>query len=205
MIWAKIGNKRVMAYPKAKEAYCEICNSVLIAKCGNIKVWHWAHKNAEDCDSWREEETEWHKKWKNQFPEECQEVKIGKHRADVKYQGLIIEFQHSPISTNQIEEREDFYDNMIWVLHGESLCGGLELRKKEEIYTFRWRHPPKSWWMAKKGILIDLIGKMGCIGKSHNYFTGKFLFLIKKLYKNVPCGGWGKVIAKEDFIKCPSI
>ena len=27
------------------------------------------------------------------------------------------------------------------------------------------------------------------------------LFLIKKIYKNIPCGGYGYLISKEDFLK----
>lgn len=211
MLLAIKDNQRILAEPEIKDAHCEICGDVLIPKCGKIKIWHWAHKNSMDCDNWSEEETEWHKEWKNKFPIECQEVKIGKHRADVKLiSGIVIEFQHSLLSSEQIIEREKFYNNMIWVLDGESICAGLELRKKENIFTFRWRTPPKSWWFAKCPIFIHLNGKMARkIYKNYwetkkeylHQFDGSFLFELKKIHTNIPCGGWGKIITKEDFLK----
>jgi len=53
------------------------------------------------CDNWWENETQWHRDWKNHFPVEWQEVvQIAedgeKHIADVKTsEGWVVEFQHS--------------------------------------------------------------------------------------------------------------
>jgi len=87
-------------------------------------VHHWAHKNDLNCDSWREPETEWHRQWKNRFPNDWQEVvkfdKEGnKHVADVFNPkiDLVIEFQNSNIATNEILTREAFYQKMIWVVN----------------------------------------------------------------------------------------
>ena len=46
----------------------------MIANCGNVKIHHWAHKNKQHCDHWWENETKWHRDWKNNFPLEWQEV-----------------------------------------------------------------------------------------------------------------------------------
>ena len=35
----------------------------------------------------------------------------------------------------------------------------------------------------------------------YNIFNGKTIFLIKKLYENNPCTGWGYLISKFDFLK----
>ena len=67
MIWALKERERIKAAPK-KEAICPTCLKEVIAKCGRIKVWHWAHKSKLDCDSFSEPETEWHINWKNNFP-----------------------------------------------------------------------------------------------------------------------------------------
>ena len=91
---------------------------------GDIKVWHWAHKSKKMCDHWWENETQWHRDWKNCFPEEWQEVvhfaEDGeKHIADVKTpSGLVIEFQHSAIKPDEQRSRELFYRNMIWIVDG---------------------------------------------------------------------------------------
>lgn len=82
---------------------CTCCGHPTVAKCGEVKIWHWAHRGKRMCDAWWENETKWHRAWKEQFPKEWQEVvhlaEDGeKHIADVKIeQEYVIEFQHSLI------------------------------------------------------------------------------------------------------------
>jgi len=96
----------------------------MVARCGEVRVKHWAHKGQVRCDVWWESETEWHRKWKNEFPEEWQEIVCyadggEKHIADVRTdQNWIIEFQHSHITTEERQSREDFYKKLIWVVNG---------------------------------------------------------------------------------------
>lgn len=241
MMWALKNNERVRATPKGT-AICNKCNEELIAKCGSIKIWHWSHRSNKNCDDWYEPESQWHLNWKNEFPKEYQEVVIEKgyteedgykeifesndftgnyksHIADIKTTKWVIELQNSSISTEEIQEREKFYGNMIWLLNGEKLCGGLELRKKENIYTFRFRNAPKSWGVVNKSIYIHLIGKMGrkisreeLIDIDYRYFSktyisynqiwdGTKIFLIKKLYFSKYCGGWGIILSKKEFLE----
>lgn len=239
MIWALKESERIKATPQEK-AICPSCNSEVISKCGDIKVWHWSHKSSFDCDDFSEPESEWHLNWKNYFPKEWQEVcikkckysheciessncQLTKHRADIKTkEGLVIELQNSPLSSEDIIKRENFYKNMIWILNGETLDKGLQLKPLKRsrccnyfiksIYTdivnyvckkcnnltvinyindqdnvnFRWKNPPKSWWSAKNKIYIHL---------------GYSLVLLKKIFPNIPCGGYGKVITIEEFLK----
>ena len=83
-----------------KKGVCPSCGSELIAKCGEIVIHHWAHKK-KCSDHWWENETEWHRNWKDKFPKEWQEVVHfsddgEKHIADVKTRnGFVIEFQHA--------------------------------------------------------------------------------------------------------------
>ena len=113
---------------KKKEAYCGFCKEILIPKCGNIRLHHWAHKSSH-CDHWWEGETEWHREWKNHFPEEWREIIMfdsenenEKHICDIYNQSkaLVIEFQNSPISHQELESRELFYKKMIWVVNSDS-------------------------------------------------------------------------------------
>jgi competence CoiA-like predicted nuclease len=77
-----------------------------------------------ECDSWYENETEWHRVWKNHFSNEYQEVikydslTNERHVADVynHVKEVVIEFQHSSIDVREIEARENFYGRMIWVI-----------------------------------------------------------------------------------------
>lgn len=104
------------------QGVCQVCAAPMIAKCGEQLSWHWAHRGRRRCDPWWENEGEWHREWKMQFPEGCREVvqydETGeKHIADVKMpSGLVVELQHSPMLLDEMRSREAFYDNMVWVV-----------------------------------------------------------------------------------------
>lgn len=236
MIWALKDNQRIKAEPKIDGCICPLCLEPVISKCGEIKEWHWSHISLRYCDIWAEPETRWHIDWKNEFPKECQEVIMGKHRADVKLGNLVIEFQNSSISSKDIQKREEFYGNMIWLINGNSFGKNLIFRDKKDYYSFRWKHPVKSWWYAKKPIYVDFEpyttylknqiikydsikksidlrndlhsdevremyqDEIDSINKEVKQFENKIL-RIKKIYPSVPCGGWGQLITKEDFLK----
>ncbi|MEA5464935.1 competence protein CoiA [Leptothoe sp. PORK10 BA2] len=113
-----LNGSKILATPEAKGAICPACGASVRAKCGNRNVWHWAHINTEDCDTWSESEGEWHVGWKEIFPQEWREVVIGEHRADIQTGGgLVVELQHSPITPEVVKEREHFYKNMIWIFN----------------------------------------------------------------------------------------
>lgn len=129
MKFALVDNSKTEAIKGAK-GICPVYGSELTAKCGEIKVNHWAHKKITSCDSWWENETEWHRSWKNSFPDDWQEIPLPdehtgeKHIADVRtIHGLVIEFQHSKIETQERISRENFYKNMVWVVDGARLKG----------------------------------------------------------------------------------
>lgn len=111
---------------KGEKGLCLCCGRDVIAKCGEIRCNHWAHKNTEECPySQKEPKTRWHLDWQNHFPKEWQEVRCideqtGEiHIADIKTpNGLVIEFQHSAIKPEERLSREHYYKNMIWVVDG---------------------------------------------------------------------------------------
>jgi competence protein CoiA len=124
MKFAIINGIKTEATKEAK-GICPICNSELIAKCGDRKMNHWSHKAIRNCDPWWEPETEWHRSWKNNFSQDWQEILLldkntnEKHIADIRTKhGLVIEFQHSPISSEESTSREKFYKTMFWVVDG---------------------------------------------------------------------------------------
>lgn len=235
MRFAEKDGKRILPNPLEKNAVCPICKSSVIAKCGKIKVWHWSHKSGEDCDSFSDGETEWHLNWKNEFTNDWQEVIMEKdnekHRADIKTKdGLVIEFQNSSISIEDINEREKFYGKIKWVLNGGKFAQNLILKDKNGFKTFRWKWPPKTWLQSNRPIYIDMqplvnewiefvnlppkyIGSyegknIMCDRINHQDFLKKEiikysnkLFVIKKVYNSLPCGGWGKLISKQQFIE----
>jgi competence CoiA-like predicted nuclease len=190
MTLATDGNERVTASPNER-AVCPGCGDEVIAKCGSINRWHWAHRDR-DCDSWSEPETEWHLDWKEEFPKEWREVALGCHRADVMTNAGVIEFQHSSISADDILERESFYRRIVWVLDASGFRRNIEHRRRGKYDSFRWKHPRKSWWHSgghrhtQVSIYLD-----------YGYSR---LFQIRKLYGNIPCGGWGTWVSRSSFI-----
>jgi len=124
MKYAIINRQRAEATKDARGT-CPACGSELIAKCGEIKIHHWSHKNKRNCDPWWENETEWHREWKNCFDAEWQEV-VHKdeiageiHIADVTTpHGWTIEIQHSPMDDEERKARNSFYKKIAWVIDG---------------------------------------------------------------------------------------
>ena len=123
MKFALINDQKQVAKPGLR-GKCPGCGETVISKCGEQKVWHWAHYKKRTCDNWWENETEWHRNWKNLFPDKWQEVvhfdETGeKHIADVKTNhGWVIEIQHSFLNTDEKVKRSRFYNNIVWVIDG---------------------------------------------------------------------------------------
>jgi len=203
MLYANTSLGKEKAHPKQR-GICPFCYNSVIAKCGKINIWHWAHEVNSDCDIWSDGETEWHLQWKREFPQSKIEVVLvrgkEKHIADVQLDGgLVIEFQHSPLSVQDIQEREHFYGNMVWVFDISSSMkkeyyydveihtARFNIRDKDGYKTFRWKHPKKSIAYTTCPTYLDL-------GNGN-------LFHLKKMHKETPCGGWGYLISKSTFLK----
>jgi competence protein CoiA len=110
---------------KAAKGTCPACGAEIIAKTCKTKVDHWAHKSKNNCDPWWENETAWHREWKNYLNVEWQEsvhkdINMGEiHIADVTTpHGWTIEIQHSPLDYKEREARNTFYKKIAWVVDG---------------------------------------------------------------------------------------
>lgn len=153
MKFALVENKKTKA-EKGLKGVCPVCQQPVIPKCGPVKIDHWAHKSCSHCDKWWENETEWHRKWKNHFPEEWQEIvafdeKTGeKHIADVKTKnGMVIEFQHSYIKDEERISREAFYQNMVWIADGAR-------RKRDFVDFCRLLEYGNIWHIHQTGLYV---------------------------------------------------
>jgi competence protein CoiA len=174
---------RAEATPGAR-ATCPACQGLVYAKCGSIVTWHWAHDVHVDCD-W-EPETEWHRRWKGRFPLEWREVPMDGKRADVRLPGgLVLEFQHSTISVEDIQARERHYKTMVWIVDAAPFSENFDIRDHGSYCSFRWYWPRKSWWAAKRPLLLDF---------------GDALFHVQKLHHDVPCGGWGELGSRRELL-----
>lgn len=126
LIYDKYGNRPT----KGAHSFDRFDGKPLIAKCGEIKSHHWARKTKIK-DSWYEPETDWHLRWKSLFPardtEQVVEVDGERHRMDArtKINGkwYVVEFQNSPISPEEVRQRNEGYkkagyEKVIWVWNG---------------------------------------------------------------------------------------
>jgi competence protein CoiA len=130
MRFALIDNERHSPSPGLTGHYPG-CGAAVIAKCGTERVHHWSHRSKRTCDPWWETETQWHRNWKDRFPQPWQEViqhdaSGEKHIADVRTdKGLVLEFQHSHLNPLEKASREKFHQNMVWVVDGLRLVRDL--------------------------------------------------------------------------------
>ena len=112
-----------------------------------------------------------------------------KHRADAIFpNGKIVEVQHSSISPDEIEERESFYKNMVWVFDARNAYDSkrLSLREKGNYWTFRWKQPRKSIAFARKPVFLHL-------GMND-------IFEIKKIHEQHIFAGWGYKTSWLNFL-----
>jgi hypothetical protein len=144
----------------------------MIAKCGDIKLHHWAHKGKIICDPWWENETEWHRSWKNNYEEAWQEIALRDevnnevHIADVRTaDNLVIEFQYSYISTAERISREKFYKKMIWVVDGSRrktdysrfIKGMREAQRTNHSSIFNVHFPDECFNVAWIGSSVPVV------------------------------------------------
>lgn len=172
---------------------CPGCGGAVLAKCGRIVTWHWAHVTGEDCDPWAEPDSAWHRGWQERYPIEQREVVIGDHRADVvTADGEVLEFQHSYLSPDEIAAREAFYGRAMWWVFDATEAAAedrLSLRRAlgNGVITFRWKYPRKSVGVCRRPVLLDL-GARG-------------LLMLGRLYlDSPPYGGWGWLHTREEFL-----
>ena len=188
MKYAIVNGERKEA-EKGLTGQCPCCEQETVAKCGEIKIKHWAHKGRRACDAWWENETEWHRNWKSHFPREWQEVVHKaddgeKHIADIKTdQDWIIEFQHSYLKPEERIARNHFYKKLVWVVDGK------RLKRDWPQFAEAWNKSPaagnapirrvltehcsllKNWSNDSAPVFIDF-------GKNENKPENSILFLV---------------------------
>ena len=148
---------------QAGEYFCPLCGGALIVKAKSSEAVsaHFAHKSRRECDSWHYDMSEWHRKWQNCFPKECQEVPVQKdgvkHRADVLINNTVIEFQHSPIKAEEIAERNRFYTEcgykVVWVFDA---VGKIKNEFNDTIDPLLCDETDLRWKRAKQEFFLKI-------------------------------------------------
>lgn len=176
MRYADVNGVKSEAQPKMR-ANCRGCAGEVVAKCGKHVVWHWSHVTRDVCDPWWENETEWHRQWKDRFPKDWQEVIQNdattgeRHIADVRTDhGVVVEFQRSTIEPSEVAARESFYQRIVWVIDGaknEFDCvnfSNMRSRLDENgLSFFRWYGRSKLFhrWHTTNPVFVDFGDKYG--------------------------------------------
>lgn len=162
MIVARLPDGIISQPRPGLHGYCPHCRREVVAKCGQVMAWHWAHVSGDACDSWGGVETDWHRTWKRRFPLEWIEVSMGPHRADVAVpHGPVLEFQRSHLSVTGIQERERFYRNLVWVIDGRAIEDDFRWvsvpgdRRSGLPAEFTWLSPNPSWTRARMPVAVD--------------------------------------------------
>ena len=143
-----------------KEYYCPYCGAPVVTKKGEIRQHHFAHKQSHACkDSWEcshsYDISPWHNEWQAYFPKENQELKLSLgdtvHRADVVVDYTVVEFQHSIISADMFDDRNNFYLNLgykvVWLFDLSDLFEGKQITFKEtkDGLIFKWYNPKRTF------------------------------------------------------------
>ena len=132
----KTGDK----YLVCKEKHDLIKYESLIKKC------HFKHKSISLI-------TDWHKDWQNNF--EQKEIPIGNHIADVIVDNIIIEFQHSYISKEDVVSRNENSINNNKLLYWVIDCNNtIEVNKIGEIFMIEFYNDE---WKFEHFICHDFI------------------------------------------------
>lgn len=131
-------NDRIHAIDATKQDkyYCPLCHKKVVLRKGLVNINHFAHQSRCD-DTWNYDMSEWHSEWQKQFPKKNQEVVVKfngeKHRADVMACGYVIEFQHSPITADEFNVRNQFYLN-----YGKKVIWIFDLLEEFESGHIKW-------------------------------------------------------------------
>lgn len=110
---------------KSQSYTCPICGEQVLLKATKSSSIcpYFSHRANTECDSWKSDMTSWHYEWQEKFPVENREIVLScgdiKHRADVLINDIVIEFQHSPLSEEDFQARNEFYitsgKHLIWI------------------------------------------------------------------------------------------
>lgn len=185
-----------------RRGLCAECGGVMRARSGPVRIWHWAHVEANPhCAA--AGESEWHLAWKILGVDGSQEVRVGTRRADVLAPGgFAVEFQASALDTREVHAREDDWaaqGGMVWVFRAdqEFAMGRITLsrpfREWEECLlkaedratlAITWSHAPERVRAARMPSLLDIGG-------------GELLFVGGWREGSSPLSGYGWRISKD--------
>lgn len=163
-------------FPGARSQCVDGCG-ILIAKCGEINRWHWAHQGDAICTG--EGEGAWHRAWKQWSQNHGAVVEMSDHprRPDIVWpDGHIYECQTDYIDAAELRKREQHYgESMTWIYRW--LPGRFDRLRNAGDGWFKWSRPAPSMALHERPIiwhhldrLYDVTTKMTPDGEVHIRF-----------------------------------
>ena len=132
---------------------------------------YFRHKNT--CDTCNNPMTDWHAEWEGNFPnsEICfpkintNQIKNRRADAVLECHNLVIEFQHSLITKDEVTNRKHDYSlhekQIIWIIHGNNTIKVTNLKNAERMYLEfvkdRWKYQN---FLCYENIFIDIDEKI---------------------------------------------
>ena len=139
-------------------ARCVDCLGILVAKCGEINRWHWAHEAANSQCVGSDGESAWHfawKAWAEQYGADT-EVTDGQHRADIIWaDGHVYELQSDYLEPAKIRNREHHWgEHLTWIYR--ITPGRFGRLSNIGEGWFRWNRPAVSMTRHQRPIIWHL-------------------------------------------------
>lgn len=201
-----IKSNKIIRASRGARCICPTCKEIVIPKCGAFISHHFAHKsNNSLCnDKYHDTKSEWHYNWQLQIedPEPGVNIEVSTWKkdgssykvADLKpLHGVIIEFQKSPMPTEERFDREDVYKRMVWVLH-KDISNSKTWKEKSQ------NNIPIFVDMCDGSLKSDSL-LSGSISKEH--FIKRFINSRNINYTELKPGYWG--IIRKSFLFYNSI
>jgi len=143
----KESKERVLPTPHS-HAFCPLCQFPLVAKCGSVNIWHWAHTFNSNCPG-AKLETAWHRRMKEKFPpNQCEIIvknDLGVVIADVYIPetNTMHEFDFkNQLTSEEIIKKNCIYArsgyNVMWTFHIDDESNNRLTRTSTlEVYWFK--------------------------------------------------------------------
>ena len=161
-----LDSKRIRATKGGSNGICPECHGEVIPKCGEIMIWHWAHKVLNNCEYSLRGETDWHLAHKQYWLDHGAEIEvpIGSRRADVVYKGVVIEFQRANETLEKITSRT--------------------LNHIENGYKVMWVFPKEVRMIDPESRFMQFMGSQTILGQVVDRFPNKIVIIIEDLAFN---------------------
>lgn len=154
-------NKNIIDYIEYNDTmkgniFCDEGHILIYRKCTG-KQSHFAHLPNVICKHEALNKSKWHIEWQDMFANEFREIIMYDHRADIKIDNIVLEFQHTYMSKSDIEERECFYTNvakchLIWIFD----CSSWEFEIDKSRTKLTYNRGSKYMFAAKCKLVLDL-------------------------------------------------